>query len=288
MRLLVVIPHFVRPAPPERRLYGSEAADAHERRSAALSRVIAALHATLGPLQGRAVIAYSGGRTGVTHANRQRCSAIDIVVATLPEDHAIDRLTVPSSWYRHHVTLTAPRELGFACHELLREAAGAYDWYGYLEDDIHVADPYFLRKIAHFVELTGTGNVLLPNRFETYRDAGIRKLYIDSLQGDTLTAEWQDINDGRRVAFRHLGDQVVLERPSNPNAGCFFLRADQFAHWLAQPYFGDRDAGFVGPIESACNLGVMKTFKVYKPAAENAGYLEVEHLSNRDWMPYGV
>jgi hypothetical protein len=52
------------------------------------------------------------------------------------------------------------------------------------------------------------------------------------------------------------------------------------AHWAAQPYFLDRDTGFIGPLESAATLGIMRTFRVYKPANENANFLEIEHYGN--------
>jgi hypothetical protein len=50
------------------------------------------------------------------------------------------------------------------------------------------------------------------------------------------------------------------------------------AHWAAQPYFLDRDTSFIGPLESAATLGIMRAFKVYKPAPPNAGFLEIQHF----------
>ena len=48
--------------------------------------------------------------------------------------------------------------------------------------------------------------------------------------------------------------------------------------WARQPYFLDRDTRFVGPLESAATLGIMRTFRVYKAAVESAGFLEIEHF----------
>ena len=45
--------------------------------------------------------------------------------------------------------------------------------------------------------------------------------------------------------------------------------------------FGDLDCSFAGSIESACNLGLIKTFRQYKPSPSNAGFFEVEHLHPR-------
>ena len=48
--------------------------------------------------------------------------------------------------------------------------------------------------------------------------------------------------------------------------------------WSRQPHFLDRDTSFIGPLESAATLGIMRTFRVYKPAVESAGFLEIEHF----------
>jgi hypothetical protein len=48
-------------------------------------------------------------------------------------------------------------------------------------------------------------------------------------------------------------------------------------HWTRQAYFLDRAASFVGALESAATLGIMRTLQVYKPALENGNFLEVRH-----------
>jgi hypothetical protein len=74
-----------------------------------------------------------------------------------------------------------------------------------------------------------------------------------------------------------LGTTITLRLAANPHAGCFFLTESQLARWASQPYFLDRAASFVGPLESAASLGLVRTFHVYKPAPENASFLEVQH-----------
>ncbi|WP_207436498.1 hypothetical protein, partial [Sabulibacter ruber] len=49
----------------------------------------------------------------------------------------------------------------------------------------------------------------------------------------------------------------------------------------AQPFFLDRDASFVGPLESAATLGIMRSFKIYKPHESCANFLEIHHACNR-------
>jgi hypothetical protein len=51
-------------------------------------------------------------------------------------------------------------------------------------------------------------------------------------------------------------------------------------YWAEQPHFLDRDASWCGPLESAATLGIMKTFRLYKPAPENLDFLEIEHHSS--------
>jgi hypothetical protein len=48
-------------------------------------------------------------------------------------------------------------------------------------------------------------------------------------------------------------------------------------HWARQPYFLDRAAFFIGALESAATLGIMRTFQVYKPVLENGDFLEIRH-----------
>jgi hypothetical protein len=73
---------------------------------------------------------------------------------------------------------------------------------------------------------------------------------------------------------------VSFKRPLNPHSGCFFLNAEQMEYWAKQPYFLDRDCGFIGPLESAASLGIMKTFKIYKPTASHANFLEIQHFGS--------
>ena len=57
--------------------------------------------------------------------------------------------------------------------------------------------------------------------------------------------------------------------------------------WASKPYFLDRDISFAGPLESAATLGIMKTFRVYKPAPASAGFFEIRHANARylgNWL----
>ena len=93
-----------------------------------------------------------------------------------------------------------------------------------------------------------------------------------------MTAPFQDLTVTPIATGKLLGTTVTFERAKNPHAGCFFLNGRQMETWASQPYFLDRDTSFVGPLESAATLGIMRTFRVYKAAAESAAFLEIEHF----------
>ena len=47
--------------------------------------------------------------------------------------------------------------------------------------------------------------------------------------------------------------------------------------WAERRDFLDRSTRFIGPLESAATLGVMRAFRIYKPALDVASFLEIEH-----------
>jgi len=276
MRVLFTIPHFYRPKPaaPDGResLHGSGSAKA-DGRVRALSRCLLSLWETYGRWQsfiGAASIPCNGGVA----------SEIDIVVCTTGDDHLVARL--PQGLFRHRSTSAEPMFLGYGCHEVLAENLGRYDYYCFLEDDIVVSDPLFFWKQAWFTRMAGDRAVLQPHRFETSEQLPRQKLYIDGpIRDPTIAPRFQDKRVRPRLNGRVLGMEVAFERVDNPHSGCFFLTQAQMRRWTEQPYFLDRSAEFWGPLESAATLGVMRTFEAYKPALENAGFLEVQHLDTR-------
>ena len=117
----------------------------------------------------------------------------------------------------------------------------------------------------------------LPNRYEVARGGVASKAYIDGDLPPTVTAPFQDIAEASELKGTCLGHELTFRRPSNPHSGCFFLTHGQLRAWAARGDFLDRDTRFVGPLESAATLGLMRAFRVYKPALEVASFLEIEH-----------
>lgn len=280
-RVLFVIPHYYAHG---NGFYGSTGS-AQSLRAAALRQTITALHQTLGSRQAFLLWLQNHvpgkGNGNVIFSNGDFFSQIDVVICTTREKHLIAELGLPSELYHHHPTDAEPMLLGFACHEVLRSQLGRYDWYCYLEDDILINDPLFFTKMEWFVAQHGEDVVLAPHRFERSATEAAHKMYVDGSVRPDFTRPWQDVNDRRHLEAEVMGMTLKFERWPNPNWGGFCLNAVQMEKWIEQPYFGDRDCSFAGSIESACNLGLIKTFRQYKPSPPCAGFFEVEHLHPR-------
>ena len=275
MRVLITIPHYfatdARTAAYGRQ-HGSLGGDPSPRR-AALADCVASLHRLYGPAQ--RIIDYE---SRVAHAaNAATAGQVDVVVCTTAGHHLLDALDLPAGAYEHQPTASEPPLLGYECHAVLRDRLGSYDWYGYLEDDLIARDPWFFRKLDWFTAEGGPEALLLPNRYEVGPLGLVHKAYVDGDLPVGFTAPYQSLAEIPEAVARLLGTKVIFRRPRNPHAGCFFLRAGQMNQWARQPYFLDRATDFVGPLESAATLGVMRTFRIYKPAPENASFLEIEH-----------
>ena len=274
MRILFTIPHYFRPS--RRGFHGSERAAAE--RVDSLTRCLSSLHQHFGEKR-QGVI--NGPRHCLVPANEELWNELEVVVCTTGSDHLLTEL--PAGLYRQHgAPSVSPRLLGYACHKVLRDGLGRFDFFCYLEDDVLLADPLFFQKLTWFSHIADADALLQPNRFELSLQPRLHKLYVDGdLVDATLSARFQDLTEDPQITASLMGTNLVFRRPGNPHAGCFFLNAAQMARWAAAPDFLDRSSAFWGPLESAATLGIMRTFKVYKPAPEIASFLEVEHLDPR-------
>lgn len=266
MRALIAIPHYYEPSGDQ--AHGSLGPDAQQR-VWALMQCLRSLWGVFGGPQ--EMWARRGERLAPGPANQGH--TLDVVICTTGERHLLDQIVVPAALYRRQATEAQPTLLGFECHAVLAAQVGRYDFYCYLEDDLLLHDPQFFAKLTWFNALAGDDCVLQPNRFEfVYTPQQIKKVYIDfefaDGRGESAT---------QRITAPYLGEEIAWRRASNPHAGCFFLNDRQMAHWASQPTFRDRDASFVGPLESAASLGLARTFQVYKPAPGNANFLELQH-----------
>jgi hypothetical protein len=273
MRILFTIAHFFNP--------GGEGRHASQRkdpqpRIQALTACIASLHQLYGKSQSIIDIAQ---RLAIP-ANQAQCHDIDVIVCTTQDYHLLDQLPLPSHFYKHYRTQAEPMLLGFECQALLRDCLGSYEYFCFLEDDLILHDPWFFIKLDWFTKQAGFLNLLQPNRYEIALNGLVNKAYIDGNLAPRVTEKFQNVQERSQLTGYIMDNPVTFHRALNPHSGCYFLNAEQMTHWTQQPYFLDRDTSFVGPLESAATLGIMRTFRIYKAAPPQAGFLEIQHFGS--------
>jgi hypothetical protein len=273
VKILVTIPHYFNAHGDGK--YVSTSSNPAPRIEACRA-CITALHRLFGSPQYQLDIA----AWNAVPVNQPATHELDLVLCTTRGDHLIDQLGLPEAAYRHCAFEVEPMMLAFECQQVLKDAIGKYDYYCFLEDDLVIHDPFFLRKLTWFHRQFGDQCLLQPNRFELGGlDAAVAKLYIDGNLPPRSTARFQNIAQSPDLMLPYLDATSRLCRALNPHSGCYFLTGFQMTHWAEQPHFLDRDVSWCGPLESAATLGIMKTFRLYKPARENMDFLEVEHRS---------
>lgn len=274
MKILITIPHYFNGQGDGK--YVSTSSNPAPRLEACRA-CITTLHRLFGSPQYQLDLAASNA----VPVNQSATHELDLVLCTARGHHLIDQLGLPTATYRHCAFEVEPMMLEFECQQVLRDAIGNYDYYCFLEDDLVIHDPYFFRKLTWFHRQFGDECLLQPNRFELGGlDAAVAKLYIDGNLPPRSTARFQNIAQTPDLTLPYLDATIRLFRPLNPHSGCYFLTQSQMTYWAEQRHFLDRDTSWCGPLESAATLGIMKTFRLYKPAPENMDFLEIEHRSS--------
>lgn len=275
MRALFAIQHFYDPRP--RGFHGSQNAMPDRRIRAVVSCILSLYHT----FDARQALLDGWNRTAVP-ANTLEPVEVSVVVCTTGNFHLVERLGALRHLFVHHSSDRDPPYLGLECHTVLREGLDRFDYFCFLEDDLALTDPLFFHKLEWFRRVAGEDAVLQPNRYEVALGQPVHKLYIDGNMADpTISPRIQNVADRTRIEAEVLGRTFAFQRVNNPHSGCFFLDRDKMARWAAKPDFLVPDASFAGPVESSATLGIMRHFRVYKPARENAAFLEVAHLDNR-------
>ncbi|MGB3536161.1 MAG: calcium-binding protein [Microcoleaceae cyanobacterium] len=212
--------------------------------------------------------------------NTAQSCKVDIIICTTQNYHLLSHLPVSPPFYTHHPTQVEPMLLGFECQAVLRDHLGEYDYYCYLEDDLILHDPWFFTKLNWFIQHAGKDCLLQPNRYEISNNGPVVKAYVDGNLLPHLTAKFQNIQQKPQFSGRVMEQNIQFQRTLNPHSGCYFINAEQLEYWTKQPHFLDRDCSFIGPLESAATLGMMKTFKIYKPSPANSNFLEIQHFGS--------
>lgn len=271
MKILFTVAHYFKPQADAK--YGSQSKFKEAARVQALRACVTSLHQLFG--QAQAVLRISDRQAIV--ANDLFAAKVNVVVCTVGDDHLLGQIGLPAHALVHHRTHAQPLQLGYECHAVLGAALGRYDYYCFLEDDLILRDPLFFTKLRWFNRHTHDESILQPNRFEVSGMAAVNKVYIDGDIPLAATAQFQNPLEQPVFDASVMGAGVQFRRALNPHSGCFFLNQAQMERWVRQPYFLDREASFVGPLESAASLGIMRTFRIYKPAPRNAAFLEIQH-----------
>jgi len=277
MKLLFTVPHFYKPL--DGIEYSASSSSAQSRIDA-LNKLILALHQQFGSLQ--YALNYETGKPfQILEAPRHE---IAIKICTTGDCHLLNQLSIPKNLYTHSPTSAEDLMLGFECHRILQGDLGQYDYYCFMEDDLIIQDSYFFEKLKAFNRLFGPENLLQPNRYEVSAGPPFIKVRLDGAIPMTASQPFQDISQQRTLQLPFAGSLIKFQRAVNPHAGCFFLTHEQMQYWVRQPYFLDKDVSFVGRHEgptNAATLGIMKTFRVYKPVADSMNFLEIQHAAPR-------
>lgn len=273
MRILFTIAHFYNPSGDGK--HASQRNDPQPRLNA-LTACVTSLQALYGKSQCMIHI----GECATIPANQAQNHEIDIVICTTQGYHLLPQLPLQPKSFMHHPTKCEPLLLGFECQAVLRACLDKYDYFCYLEDDLILHDPWFFNKLNWFKHHGVNGNLLQPNRYEVSSQGPVFKSYIDGDLAQAATAKFQNVEEKRQLMGKIMEQPIAFERTLNPHSGCYFLNAEQMAYWAQQPDFLDRDTSFIGPLESAATLGIMRHFRVYKPSAPYANFLEIQHFGS--------
>ena len=273
MKILITIPHYYNANNDK---HGSGRKDPTPR-IRALSSCLFNLHTLFGNSQ--CIINIKDKNTVLVNQNSTH--EIDIVICTANQKHVLEHLNLPQNFYtQHNSELENPKMLGFECQKILKENLGKYDYYCFIEDDLIINDSLFFEKLNWFNKGTQSINLLQPNRYETSSRGKVLKAYVDGDINPRATKKYQDVSEFSHLHCKFLNQNVVFQRPLNPHSGCYFLTQEQMENWVSQEHFLDMDAGFISPLESSATLGIMKTFRIYKPTAQNANFLEIQHFGS--------
>lgn len=276
MRVIVVIPHYFHPEAGG--AHSSVDATRRAQRAQAVERVLAAWRHDL------------GGPQAILNIERKRFETVNtvlneiaLVVLTTGGRHLLDDATIQ----RHRVNVIEckvddPRMLGYEASRLFADNAHKYDLFIFSEDDLLVNDALFLEKARWFFDTFGYRRTLMPNRYEWNPNGPSYKTFVD---GDLKPRAWERWVVGTSaeefLSATAFGISWTFRRARNPHSGMHILSREQVDHWRRQPHWGDHDVTFIGPLESAATLGILKTFSIYKTWGRSLNYFAVEHLDRR-------
>ena len=279
MKIIIVIPHYYKYD--AKSVYGSSS-EGRAERAKVLSRMLNGLNALFVCPHGHSELTAddAGNYFFVGYpANAATRHRIDFFLCTSGENHLLGELEVDSSvhWQQVNIDVADPRYLGFGCHQLLRQYVGKYDYYCYMEDDLLIHDVFFFRKLKWFESAFGSRCILQPHRYIGGREPYARE-YIDPAL--PVVDKLVDFGDGNPENLRlsYLGEELVFRRSHTAHAGGFWLSAAQYELMARRGDYAAPKSDFIGPLESAATLDILRTFAVYEADFPWADFLSLEHI----------
>lgn len=220
------------------------------------------------------------GSMTVSNANHAIRHVFDLRVVTDGVHTVLNYLpsSVRSLLHEEIRSPLTPKHLGFEAQKILADNIdNDFDLLVYLEDDLLIQDPYFFHKIIWFSRQFGLEYLLLPQRMEISGSPHVvDRLFIDgALPSEELPRVISDPPPA--LAIELPTGTTYFESPRNPHAGCFALTPEQMKRWVDDDCWQDGDCSYVSPLESAATLGLIKMFRLYKPAFACASWLEIQH-----------
>lgn len=279
MKILLTIPHFFGPreeAQDQSKEAGSAGGNV-EKRVKVIKSAILSFARIFGYQQAICDIV----KEWIYPANHRETTDVTIFICTSGKFHLLDHLNDLKKRFTNISTDIDPQYLGFVCHSIMRDFKGQFDYYCYMEDDHIIQDTFFFNKLKWFNQKMGNDYVLQPNQYELSDNRIGEKLYIAGNLPEHWTKRHRDLSLLKDIYLEYLDIKIKFHASPNPHSACFFLNREQFKSWSSGPYFLDGDISFIGPMESAATLGILKCFKPYKASPEYADFFEILHGDSR-------
>jgi hypothetical protein len=275
MRVLVTIAHYCKPSDAAGNPLNLGSMRAPLSRLAAFNAQLVSLHRYFGP---RRLSVAPGDPQGRSASNSD---VLDILVMTARDANLLNWIGIVPSSYSVEYFDGPPIMLAFEAQRIMRERAGQYDFYVYLEDDLIIDDPAFLEKIGWFARAFGPRALLLPIRYEMSSTGTPAKVSISFQLDEKFAAPFRREGLAPVLTGRWHGAERTFRIPNNPHAACYVLTDEQLRLWIGDPSFYDRDGSWVDPLASAATFSPGKFFGLYMPAEPDPWFLGIEHYGTR-------
>ncbi len=279
MRALLCIPHYFKPEEGARHSSGDQKR-VNQRRD--VLRLV--LESWRGIFSGPSgLLTYTPPKDVGVVPLPSRVRHLDICVMVHGDHHLLDQEMMERyAVTKISVTIDNPRFLGFGAYSLMERVADAYDWFVFSEDDLCMRDAFLFEKLGWFQRLFGEATLLAPNRYEWNARARYLKTYVDfDLRRGFIDPLLQLVEGESALQGEVFGRAISFEKARNPHSGFFAVSRAQLDGWRKKTAWKSLDASFIGPLESAATLGIVKQFSIYKAAGPDAAFLEIEHLDDR-------